>query len=61
MIQTPTMERRISNLQAIANDPSVNNFARSICAETASYLRELEQSGARLPNFGVGAIVCKAR
>ena len=47
---TPTMERRISNLQAIADDPYVNNFARSICAEAASYLRELEQSGAQEPS-----------
>ena len=47
---TPTMERRISNLQAIADDPYVNNFARSICAEAASYLRELGQSCAQEPS-----------
>ena len=47
---TPTMERRISNLQAIADDQHVNHLARSICAEAASYLRELEQSGAHEPS-----------
>jgi hypothetical protein len=34
----PTPERRISNLNLIAADPTVNNFARSICAEAAEYL-----------------------
>jgi hypothetical protein len=50
----PTPERRISNLNLIAADPTVNNFARSICAEAAEYLSksarpEAEPKGQLIP------------
>ena len=41
-----TPDRRIDNLRRIAADPSVNNFARSICGEAADYL-ELDSRGRR--------------
>ncbi len=36
--ERPTAQRRIENLRRISLDPSVNNFARSICAEAADFL-----------------------
>lgn len=38
----PTIERRINNLRAISADDSVNNFARSICAEASSFLAAIK-------------------
>lgn len=37
----PADERRIDNLRRIAADESVNNFARSICAEAADYIEAI--------------------
>lgn len=37
----PTPERRISNLECISGDETVNNFVRSICKEAARALGEL--------------------
>tara|TARA_R110000868_G_scaffold75900_1_gene218635 strand:+ start:128 stop:400 length:273 start_codon:yes stop_codon:yes gene_type:complete len=42
MSATPTEETRFWNLRSIAADDSVNNFARSVCAEAASYVEKIE-------------------
>lgn len=42
MSDKPSPERRIGNLRAIADDASVNNFARSVCLESSQMLLEYE-------------------